>query len=84
MTFEIEAPFAAWQAAFAANAPARAAAGLTPLYCGHDLDNTASVYCLIEAPSLAAFHRFTRVPDNAQRAADAGHLLATAKAVTLS
>ena len=84
VSFDIARPFADWHAAYASHAAAREAAGIAEVYCGHELDNTAAVHCLFEAASLAAFDAFMMAPENAARAAEAGHLLETTRAVALS
>lgn len=84
VTFEIEKPFAEWHRAYSAHAEARRTAGINEVYCGHELDNTAAVYCLLEAESLQSFNKFMMAPENAECAANSGHLLETTKAVALS
>ncbi|MGG7643287.1 DUF3764 family protein [Rhodovulum sp. YNF3179] len=84
VTFEISTPFADWHQAYGAKAPAREAAGITEIYCGHEQDNTAAVYCLFEAESLKVFNSFMQAPGHAEDAAKAGHLLQTTRAVALT
>lgn len=84
VTFEIETPYAEWYAAYIDHAPARSAAGIKDIYCGHDLDNTASVFCLFQAESLKTFNSFFALEENLNLAKAAGHLLNTTKAVALT
>ena len=84
VTFEIQTPYADWHAAYQNHSAEREAAGITEVYCGHDQDNTASIFCLFEAESLAAFNGFMMAEENAAKAVEAGHLLETTKVVALT
>ncbi len=84
VTFEIQTPYIEWYAAYKSYAPARAAAGIRDIYCGHDLDNTASIYCLFQADNLKTFENFFSDPDHIEAVKEAGHLLETTKAVALT
>ena len=84
VTFEIKTPYIDWRQAYDDHKLARLAAGITDVYAGHDVDNTASIICLFEADSVDAFNAFMTSPQVAQEAQEAGHILTSTRVIGLS
>lgn len=84
VTFQIDKPFAEWYLAYSRDADARTNAGIFEVYCGHEVANSASVYCLYDVVSPETFLAFMANPENSDFASKSGQLLNTTKTVLLT
>lgn len=84
VTFEIKTPYIDWRVAYDNHKSARLSAGINDIYAGHDIDNTASIICMFEAPSVESFTAFMTSPEVAAEAQEAGHMLETTRVIGLS